>query len=436
MNKQQQGIMQDQNDRNGRTGRAAGVRAAAGWPRAGRVALLAGALAAMACLGGAGRASAQPPMPPAAADDLRPIYATALDVADGRRLAEASCARCHGPDGISSTPGVPHLAGQRAAYLYRELRAYQSGARGDDNMNGMVKFLSSDALVQVSAFYASLDPPQPAGNAPAVPAAPDPAEAGKAAAAACAGCHGEDGVSKTPGIPNLTGLEPQYLVAAMKAYKSGQRKSDVMKAMLATVDGARLDNIALHYALQKPDRAQTPAQGDAAAGKAAATACAGCHGAQGVSGNPASPSLAGQDAQALTAALHAYKDGSRDDPTMKGIVAAFSEAAVKDVAAFYAAQQPAAPNVRKPLTTVEWAERCDRCHGVNGSSTDPRVPALAGQRVGYLERVLRAYKAGSRTSPEMAAMSGVLSDAAIDGLAAHYARQKARAVVYVPVPAR
>ena len=36
----------------------------------------------------------------------------------------------------------------------------------------------------------------------------------------------------------------------------------------------------------------------------------------------------------------------------------------------------------------------------------------------------------------MAAMSGGLTDGDVENLAAHYARQKARAVVYVPVPAK
>ncbi len=139
--------------------------------------------------------------------------------------------------------------------------------------------------------------------------------------------------------------------------------------------------------------------------KAAAAACAGCHGDKGVSSNPANPSLAGQDAQYLAAALHAYKDGSRSDETMKGLAASLDEAAVKNLAAFYASQQPQPTNVRKPLTTAEWAQRCDRCHGVNGNSTDPRLPALAAQRVDYLEKVLHAYRTGERKSPQMAAMS-------------------------------
>jgi mono/diheme cytochrome c family protein len=59
-------------------------------------------------------AATQPVIP--GGDDLRAVYATAEEVAEGKRLAEASCAGCHGANGISSTPGVPHLAAQRPAY--------------------------------------------------------------------------------------------------------------------------------------------------------------------------------------------------------------------------------------------------------------------------------------------------------------------------------
>jgi cytochrome c553 len=378
-------------------------------------------------------ASAQPAT--AGPDEFRPLYVTPLEIAEGKKVAEASCAGCHGTDGVSTIAGVPHLAGQRPAYLFLELKAYQSGARGDRAMQGAVKkYLSDSALNDVSAYYASLDPAQPA--AAAAPAPSDPLAAGKTAAASCGGCHGETGVSKIPGMPSLTGLDPKYLVAAMKAYQSGQRKEDMMKALLGALSDADAGNIATYYALQKAERAQTPSPGDQAKGKAAAAACAGCHGEQGVSGSSANPSLAGQDAEYLAAALRRYKDGSRSDETMKGLVAALGDDAIRDIAAFYANQQPQQPNVRKPLTTEEWAQRCDRCHGVNGNSTNPRFPALAAQRADYLENVLKAYRTRARRSPEMAAMSDGLSDDDIKNLAAHYAQQKARAVMFVPLPAR
>ena len=372
------------------------------------------------------------------ANDLRPLYADAGDIAEGKRLADSSCAGCHGANGISASPGVPNLAGQRPAYLYLELRAYQSGVRGDSAMNNAVKFLNDDALVKVAAYFSSLEPaqPRPASGSAAVVPKPDALQAGKSAAAVCTGCHGESGITKTPGMPNLVGLDPKYFVAAINDYKNGQRKNELMKSMAVAISDANATNMALYFALQKPAPAKTPAPGDAATGKAAADACAGCHGEQGVSGTPTTPSLAGQDAEYTAAALRAYKDGTRNNETMKGLATPLDDAAIKNLAAYYATQQPQAPKVRKPLTTQEWTERCERCHGLNGNSTSPRLPALAGQRTDYLIKVLLAYRTGARKSSEMAAMSGDLTENDIDNLAAYFAGQRARSVLYVVTPGK
>lgn len=370
---------------------------------------------------------------PAPGDDLRPVYANAADVAEGRRVAESSCARCHGAQGISPARGVPHLAGQRASYLHLQLRDYQQGTRPQSPMAGAVRFLRDDALVNVAAYYASLAPPRPSSAKPKA-AEPDPLRAGAAAAAACGGCHGDAGVSSTPGTPNLAGLEPKYFAAAMAAYKTGARRHDVMKSFAAGLSDASVGNISLFYALQKPGKAKTPSAGDAAAGKTAAAVCTGCHGETGVSTVAGTPSLAGQDVQYLAAATLAYRDGARRDDTMKGPAGALDVRATKDVAAFFAAQAPQAPNVRKPLTLADWVARCDRCHGLNGNSVEPQIPALAAQRADWLELVLDAYRKGERKSSAMAAMSAQLTESDVKALAAHYARQTARPVVYVLVP--
>jgi len=381
---------------------------------------------------------AQPASPPAGVKpELRTIFVTAPEISEGKRLAEVSCARCHGMNGVSNVKGIPHIAAQRGPYIYLQMREYLSGKRPQSAMTGAVKFLSDDALVKVSAYYASQDPPRPAA-APAKAAAqrPDPVQAGKAAASACAGCHGDAGVTGTPGSPSLVGFDPKYFVAAMNGYKTGQRKSEVMKPLAAGLSDAELNNLALFYALQKPLRAATKGGGDAAAGKAAASACSGCHGEKGVASDPGTPSLAGQDAQYLAGATQAYKDGARKDETMKGAVADLSEKAIRDVAAYYASQQPQAPKVRKPLSLAEWAERCDRCHGINGNSTDPVVPAIAAQRADWLEPVLNAYRTGARKSAAMAAMMSVMSDAEVRELAVHYSHQSARAVAFVVLPSK
>jgi len=298
--------------------------------------LAGGLLFSGAYLGGA---SAQSRAAVDSGADLQTLYATPEDIAQGKLLAEQTCSGCHGANGISQTPAVPNLAGQRSAYLFNEVKAIQAGARGETVMNNQVKFLSDDALLKVSAYFASLDPP-PAAAANSASATVDPVQAGKTAAAACAGCHGESGVSITPGMPSLAGLDPKYTAAAMKAYKSGQRESELMKSMLASVADPAIDNIALYYALQKPAKSQAPAAGDKAAGATAAAGCAGCHGADGVSANAAFPSLAGQDAGYLANALAAYKQGTRKDETMKGLAAALDDAGIRNLAAFFASQEP------------------------------------------------------------------------------------------------
>ena len=381
------------------------------------------------------RAEAQVPgVKPAPGDDLRAVYATSADIAEGRRVAESSCARCHGMNGISTAKGTPHIAGQRAGYIHLQLRAYQKRQKGP--MESAVRFLRDDALVTVAAYYAGQEPARSAGG-PAKPGPDsDPLLVAKQLSASCAGCHGEAGVTSIPGMPSLVGLDPKYFVAAMNAYKSGERKHDMMKNFAAPLADGALQNLALYYALQKPVRAQTPASGDAAAGKNAAAACGGCHGESGVSAIPGTPSLAGQDAQYLAEATLAYKAGARRDETMKAPAAALDERAVRDLAAFYAAQEPQAPEVRKPLTLGQWIERCDRCHGSNGNSIEPLMPALAAQRAEWLESALDAYRKGARKSSAMSAMSASLSDADIKALAAHYSRQVARPVVYVLVPGK
>ena len=109
---------------------------------------------------------------------------------------------------------------------------------------------------------------------------------------------------------------------------------------------------------------------------------------------------------------------------------------MKNLAAYYAGLDPKPVNVPKPLSPDEWAEKCDRCHGLNGNSMRPDVPALAGQRIDYLEKVLKAYQSGARKSPEMAAMSSILTEDDIEGIAAHYAFQKGRPVVFITVPSK
>lgn len=74
-------------------------------------------------------------------------------------------------------------------------------------------------------------------------------------------------------------------------------------------------------------------------------------------------------------------------------------------------------------------EVCAACHGSRGESgLSPAFPRLAGQRAGYLELQLKAFRNRARADPMAQAfmwgMSSQLTDAQITQLAAYYAMQK------------
>ena len=81
--------------------------------------------------------------------------AVAGDIAAGKTKA-ASCAGCHGADGISANPLWPNLAGQKAPYLVKQLKAFRDGVRQDPMMSAMARPLSDADIENLAAYYSSL----------------------------------------------------------------------------------------------------------------------------------------------------------------------------------------------------------------------------------------------------------------------------------------
>ena len=84
------------------------------------------------------------------------FQAFADDVAAGRTKADTACALCHGPNGISTLPNAPNLAGQPAIYLSEQLRNYRSGKRQNDVMNVITKPLTDAEIAQLAAWFAAI----------------------------------------------------------------------------------------------------------------------------------------------------------------------------------------------------------------------------------------------------------------------------------------
>jgi cytochrome c553 len=360
-------------------------------------------------------------------------------LAVGENVAGTACASCHGIDGVSTGPGTPNLAGQRTVYLYRVLQAYQAHERRNDEMNHATGFLNEEALLAVSAYYASLTPALPALTEEE-PAEAVEADGGNPFAGIhsdmkkCVKCHGEDGNASGSGMPNLSAQAPEYFVASMIAYVEGNREHKMMAKLAANLDEDTLGKMGVFYAVQEPARTATTGDGNADLGRAASEPCASCHGDDGNASGAAMPTLAGQDARYFVKAMKAYKGGKRHHEQMFDAVNELSEADVDNLAAFYANQEPVRRNVRTPLTTSEWVDRCERCHGIDGNSTDPRFPMLAGQDRTYLANALQTYIGTTRSNTTMHAMSDPLSAADIERIVEHYATRQPKSVVYMQLP--
>ena len=66
---------------------------------------------------------------------------------------------------------------------------------------------------------------------------------------------------------------------------------------------------------------------------------------------------------------------------------------------------------------------CAACHGMDGNSTVPTWPKLAGQHEQYLVRQVSLIKSGARAVPEMAGITPGLSDQDIEDISAYFASQ-------------
>ena len=70
------------------------------------------------------------------------------------------------------------------------------------------------------------------------------------------------------------------------------------------------------------------------------------------------------------------------------------------------------------------AAACGACHGMDGNSTDPQYPKLAGQHEMYIAHQLHNFKSGSRQNPIMLGMSTPLSDQDMHDIGAYFASKR------------
>jgi cytochrome c553 len=131
------------------------------------------------------------------------------------------CLACHGEQGQSAIPEVPSLGAQPAFYVTIQLYMFRERMRVVEPMNEVTKGLSDDDVRRMAELISKLPPPPPAAEPP------DPGRIERARALIqqhrCNFCHNQD-FSGAENVPRLAGQREDYLVKALREYKSNARR--------------------------------------------------------------------------------------------------------------------------------------------------------------------------------------------------------------------
>ncbi len=190
--------------------------------------------------------------------------------------------------------------------------------------------------------------PAAAPAAAAKPAAPANPKSLEAKIEMCVGCHGIIGYRasfpEVHRVPKIAGQSAQYIAAALKAYKTGDRKHPTMRGIAETLSEQDVADISAYYQdLGKAGRAplaETPSRNPSAqvATLLQKGNCVACHGANFSKAiDPSYPKIAGQYDDYLFVALKAYKTENnaamgRNNGIMGAIAKQFSNNELKALA--------------------------------------------------------------------------------------------------------
>jgi len=163
----------------------------------------------------------------------------------------------------------------------------------------------------------------------------------------CIGCHSIPGYQSSfpevHRVPMISGQSAKYIVAALTAYKNGDRKHPTMRGIAGGLTEQDMAELGAFYEKQgKPAVADKPAKEPNAqvAALLQKAACVSCHGSNfSKPVDPSYPKIAGQHGDYLFVALKAYKAEpnnvvGRSNGVMGGIAKQFTTAELKALAQY------------------------------------------------------------------------------------------------------
>ena len=152
----------------------------------------------------------------------------------GALFIAKGCVACHGADGRKAMARTPHLAGQNAAYLLRQMTEIADGVRSTPaaaTMKPVIGKATPDDRKALADWLAMQ-----------VPAEAVPGDAAKAEQGAllfedngCIGCHGAEGAKPLADYPILAGQRKDYLAAQIRLIRDDIRSTRRAHLMVANV---------------------------------------------------------------------------------------------------------------------------------------------------------------------------------------------------------
>lgn len=144
------------------------------------------------------------------------------------------CAACHGADGNSVNPEWPSLAGQHPDYLVNQLVAFKEGTRQNPLMTPQAAGLSQQDMEDLAAWFASQQLAPKEADAALVDHGKRLYRGGDTDrnVPACIACHGPTGQGNPLAqYPAIAGQHAAYATSALRAFASGERRSDPNQIM-------------------------------------------------------------------------------------------------------------------------------------------------------------------------------------------------------------
>ena len=173
-------------------------------------------------------------------------------------------------------------------------------------------------------------------------------KAGEGKIALCIGCHGIPGYQasfpEVHKVPMISGQGAKYIVAALNAYKKGERKHPTMRGIADSLSDQDMADVAAYYEQHGKAEGAAPKAAREPSAQVAELlkkgACVSCHGDNFSKPiDPGYPKIAGQHADYLFVALKSYKNEKsaqvgRSNGVMGGVAKQFSHTELKALSAY------------------------------------------------------------------------------------------------------